>query len=103
MPRESYDILEERGFEVLHIAVPSRQILGVLRVDHASDLQCAVVGSVHRSPWPSGPLVHQQQSVSLSFPQLGSSVPAPSYYKRDGVGHHFYGYRLTIGFAWQPI
>jgi hypothetical protein len=39
MPRESYDILEERGFEVLHIAVPSRRILGVLRVDHASDLQ----------------------------------------------------------------
>jgi hypothetical protein len=45
----------------------------------------------------------QQQSVSLSFPQVGISVPAPSYYQRDGVGHHFYGYRLTMGFAWQPI
>jgi hypothetical protein len=45
----------------------------------------------------------QQQSVSLSFPQVGISVPAPSYYQRDGVGHRFYGYRLTMGFAWQPI
>jgi hypothetical protein len=45
----------------------------------------------------------QQQSVSFSFPQVGISVPAPSYYQRDGVGHHFYGYRLTMGFARQPI
>lgn len=34
---------------------------------------------------------------------VGISVPAPSYYQRDGVGHHFYGYRLTMGFAWQRI
>jgi len=45
----------------------------------------------------------QQESVSFSFPRVGISVPAPSYYQRDGVGHHFYGYRLTMGFAWQPI
>ena len=45
----------------------------------------------------------QQESVSFSFPQVGISVPTPSYYQRDGVGHHFYGYRLTMGFAWQPI